>query len=1678
MKTQKELAKSSYWDTAPYFEKLESDVRKEYKLANLARKKGLDAVDEVEIPLARSMAEKSVGLISTIYPDIPVEKITERMLELEKKYGQLDTCVSFIIAKEIAEGKFYEFEDKLKAIDCGIRVGFAYITLGVVASPIEGYTGFEVKKRKDGKEYWCAYFSGPIRSAGTTATCVVLMLIDFLREHFGYGKYDPSEDEVKRYLTENTDYHERVTNLQYFPTEEEMEFLAKNLPIEIGGDPTEKREVSNYKDLARVPTNFIRGGMCLTFSEGLAQKAKKGIGRLKSVKADGMKATGFDFLPEYLEIHDKREAGGADTVATYIKDLVAGRPVYGHPSRSGGFRMRYGRSRTAGFSATSIHPATMGISNGFLSQGTQLKIQKPTKGCIITSCDSIEGPIVKLNDGSVKKVKTFDEAKELYPLVEEIVYLGDMLFPLGDVIDRNATLVKPGYVEEWWDLELREKLKITGETLVYDKDNLSFEKAVEFSEKYSLPLHPSYIFYWTQLTAKDFFWLIDWLKNGIWSGSENPKLILPWSKLVKEKFSEGKRALELLGVEHKVVFDNVVIEEFEARALLLNLGISSLKEGDKLKELFEDLNEEDDFEVLNKVNSYSKFEIKDKAGEFIGTRMGRPEKAKLRKLTGSPNGLFPIAEQGGRLRSVNTAVEKGFIQYDWPIFRCECGHETIYPFCEKCKKKTKKMFYCRDCCQILDEPCETHERTSSYKSRKIDSKAYFLDALETLGMKKWEVAPLVKGVRGMSNDGKDFEHLAKALLRAKFNLQVNKDGTIRYDGTEVPLTHFKPFEIGTAVEKLRGLGYLKDIYGEELTDEKQILELKPHDILIPACPVTQEEPGDEVFVNIAKFVDEELEKFYKLPKYYNVKTREDLIGQLVACMAPHNCAGVIGRIIGFTKIQGLTTSPYMHAAMRRDCVYPSTKFIYSDEGIVKNSSIGKFVEKLIKQGNNKYVVDSYGTEKIELGKSEKELYAFGVNPKTKKLVKKKIKYFVKGKPPEKWIKIKTSSGREQIMTPRHKFIHVDKDNNFQVKPASKIKKGDRLAILKNFKPGGDKIKTVFLPKILSKKVPLKKQEDIRIVNAEELFKKIVNIKGSKKIRSLLNISHNSLFDWYNLVPLNHVKKLVEVGLMDWKDLPRKSKLRTIFNTKEWELNLKVDKNLMSILGYYAAEGHSRQTRTVSQVFFRIMDQNQKNKLISSVKNSFDLNCSLEEEETKITICNKMIYYLFHYCLEVGKGAYEKQVPNILYNVSEELVREYLSCYFDGDGSIITSKKKVVCFYSVSKELLSGIALLCERFGIFGRFYKTKERLPGRKILERYVELGKEPKKHILHHLTYSGKDFYKLTKILKPVHIGKLEKINNTKPRITRERKIKFDDKYFNLENLGDVVVDMVKEVKTFKDEKPSYCFEIDWKSEEDKNVLWGEQIINARCDGDEAAVMLLMDVLLNFSRRFLPSHRGGTQDAPLVLNAKIQAGEVDDQILNFETCFEYPLELYHLAEEGKHSSEVKVESVGSRLKENICPFSGTGFTHDTNDFNEGVLNGAYKILPSMKEKVANQMELVEKIRAVDSDDVARLVIERHFIRDIRGNLRKFSHQQFRCVACNEKFRRPPLSGVCTKCGGKIIFTISEGSIKKYLEPALALAEKYNISTYTKEGIEMTKLYIESIFGRETEKQVELEKWF
>ena len=239
---------------------------------------------------------------------------------------------------------------------------------------------------------------------------------------------------------------------------------------------------------------------------------------------------------------------------------------------------------------------------------------------------------------------------------------------------------------------------------------------------------------------------------------------------------------------------------------------------------------------------------------------------------------------------------------------------------------------------------------------------------------------------------------------------------------------------------------------------------------------------------------------------------------------------------------------------------------------------------------------------------------------------------------------------------------------------------------------------------------------------------------------------------------------------------------------------------------------------------------------------------------------------------------------------------------------------------------------------------------------------------------------------------------------------------------------------------------------------------------------MLMMDAFLNFSRSFLPAHRGSTQDACLVITTTLNPSEVDDMVFDVDTASRYPLSFYLAACEYKKPWEAPVDTFVKKLgQEN---FMGWKFTHDVSDMNMGVNCSAYKILPSMEEKLKGQMDLAKMIVAVDEEEVAKAVIEKHFLKDIKGNLRKFSTQQFRCVNCNIKFRRPPLIGKCTKCGGKIIFTISEGSVIKYLEPSLSLVRAFNLPPYLSQTMDLLQRRIDEVFGKDAERQEGLGKWF
>jgi len=706
----------------------------------------------------------------------------------------------------------------------------------------------------------------------------------------------------------------------------------------------------------------------------------------------------------------------------------------------------------------------------------------------------------------------------------------------------------------------------------------TLDEAIEISKKYNIALHPKYTLYWNELTSSELIVFLEFVKKEIKAKVENKKL-----NYIIFPNNQFKKSFEVLALEHHLKvreiekvkaekeIEMIVVADRNAEILFANLGVEykNITSLDKFKEQVQKIidyaNNNLELESVEIISKNNNININDKGGSYIGARMGRPEKAKMRKMDGRPHGLFPVGDEGGKLRNLIEAHTKhGKITGDFAIFK-DGPKESVYPTNEK-GDKLNKIYFEK---YTQKEVKETNEKAVRYKKIELKTEEYINEIRKILG--SIELPSLIKGIRGTSNKNHLVEHMAKSFLRAKNNVYVNKDGTIRFDMIEMGLTHFKAKEIGTSIKKLIELGYTHDYLGNPLKNDEQLLEIFPQDVILPDCVESGDELASDYIINTGNFVDELLEKLYKLPKFYNFKNKNDTIGHLLIGLAPHTSAGIIGRIIGYSKTQGCFSHPVWHAAQRRNL-------------------------------------------------------------------------------------------------------------------------------------------------------------------------------------------------------------------------------------------------------------------------------------------------------------------------------------------------------------------------------------------------------------------------------------------------------------------------------------------------------------------------------DGDENGIMLLLDGLINFSREYLPDRRGTrTMDTSLVLTSHLYLDQIDDEVHGMDIVKNYPLEMYMANKKLKHPKVVKVEKVGSRIgeKDEDLRYFNYNFTHNTQNLNDTNLCSSYKSVPLMKDKMNMQLQIGKKIRAVDENQVGTLIIDKHFMKDIKGNLRKFGMQSFRCTNCNEIFRRPPLNGKCTNCKAQSInFTIHEGSVKKYLESSFKIIEDFEVDPYIIEVLELANLRIEGVFGKQREKQKNLNRFF
>ncbi|MDG6981562.1 MAG: DNA polymerase II large subunit [Nitrososphaerota archaeon] len=875
----------------PYYRDILYQYEAAHGLAAAARMKGYDPTRLVESKTVFDLADRVNQMLRLDQFEGLVDRLRDLLHSTSKERAALT------ISQEIALGKFGTLE-RHEALSYGVRAGLAVMTDGVTVAPLEGISGVTIKQNDDNTDYVSVSYAGPMRSAGGTEAAFSLVIADVTAKKLGLSNYRARQEEIDRFAEELRIYERDVANFQYKVTDDDIRRAISNLPVEIDGIETDPIEVVVHRNLKRVATDRLRGGALRVLNDGVIGRAHK-----LSKKLASLNISGWDFLAQ-LKGGTQQTTNETEKAGAHFEEVISGRAVLSMPKSKGGFRLRYGRSINTGLSTIGIHPAVATLLDFPVVTGTQVKVDMPGKAATIAFVDSIEGPTILTKDGGVMRVSTVSQAEEARSIMSKIIDLGDVLISYGDFLESNKALQPSPYVPEWWIQDLARSIKalpagaraLTSVGIGDDRIRTltssltaipTAGEAIAVSRSLGIPLHPSYTPRFDRVGPSE---LAELRKSARVEGND---------VVIDVAVPHVRWILNTCLVEHQTRGDVATVTGESAVILrvLLRLDepeiVLSSEEPDYIKRL-------------------SGIQLGRQSTTTIGIRVGRPEKAMVRRMKPPVHVLFPVGNDGGAMRDVFMAAKAGRAEIEVVNLHCpKCNQRRLSPKCEVCGEETESYMACPRCgATTQDTTCPNcRAKTLPYSKIDFDFKSR-LDAVRA----KMPHSPSrpVKGVRGLTSVSKVPEALEKGIIRSRHDTFVYKDGTLRIDATNEPLTHFRPRDVKGDIQTLIRLGYERDHEGVPLQSDDQILELKPQDVIVPA------DIGKDL-VKMAQCVDDELQNFYGLEPFYNASKPDDLLGKLIVGLAPHTSVGVAGRIVGFSATEVCLANPYWHSAKRRDC---------------------------------------------------------------------------------------------------------------------------------------------------------------------------------------------------------------------------------------------------------------------------------------------------------------------------------------------------------------------------------------------------------------------------------------------------------------------------------------------------------------------------------------------------------------------------------------------------------------------------------------------------------------------------------------------------------------------------------------------------------------------------------------
>lgn len=324
----------------------------------------------------------------------------------------------------------------------------------------------------------------------------------------------------------------------------------------------------------------------------------------------------------------------------------------------------------------------------------------------------------------------------------------------------------------------------------------------------------------------------------------------------------------------------------------------------------------------------------------------------------------------------------------------------------------------------------------------------------------------------------------------------------------------------------------------------------------------------------------------------------------------------------------------------------SEPLLVKENDVVKLKKIGEFVDSYYEKKDTKEPV--FLKENIKVA---------SMDPKDFKIKWMPVNYVFRHSINKPILKLSLETGREISVTRGHS-VYVWKDGEIKPIPTGQIKEGDFV--------------------VIPKKLPTINKNSPEISLVDELLKLPKDKRGiiflhnvpTKAIKRLGIKDKNWRND--NKLPLEYAEKLKKEELNQC-GLKYKGGVKTQIPVK-----IPINKEFVRLLGYYVAEG-SLFISGSSEHLMSLSFNKKESDLINDVKKiskklfNHEPSAVKDKNAVKLNIANKLVYLLFEEILEVEKGSKNKRVPELVFNLPQDLQKEFLRAYHKGDYCVTTSR---------------------------------------------------------------------------------------------------------------------------------------------------------------------------------------------------------------------------------------------------------------------------------------------------------------------------------------------------------------------------------------------------------------------